>query len=228
MFPLTRKLPYGSDWLFDVQRFAGTREAGYIIDAGANIGQTAKIISLYFPNASVYCFEPVTSTWKQLAHNLRKSPNVECIPMALGERAAKQIIRLHQFSEINTLVEDDVRIHDLTGEFEEVDILTLDGFCSARNIPHLNILKMDVQGWELKVLRGSSELIKTNRIRFVYSEVGFNASEADLQHFSELNEFMEGNGFKLSGFYEPFRFGGHREYLGFCNVLYVNPSFAAG
>ena len=226
LFPLTTKLPYGSDWLFDVQRFSGTKKAGYIVDAGANIGQTAKIICQYFPKASVFCFEPVSSTFKQLVGNLSNFPNIEFISKALGERAAKQTIQLHQYSEINTLAGNDLRTDDLTGETEEVEILTLDAFCSARDISHLDILKMDVQGWELNVLRGSSDLIKNGRIHFVYSEVGFNPAEADMQHFSELNDFLEKNGFRLSGFYEPYRSGARREFLGFCNALYVNSSYA--
>ena len=225
LFPLSRKLPFGSDWLYDVQRFSGTREAGYIVDAGANVGQTAKLIIQYFPRASVYCFEPVSSTCSQLTENMRKSRNVECIAKALGERPAKQTIQLHHFSEINTLVKNDVRTHDLTGETEEIDIVTLDGFCATRKIPHLDVLKLDVQGWELNVLLGCSELIRAKKIRFVYSEVAFNSSESDMQHFSELDTFMESSGFMLSGFYEPFRFGDRREFLGFCNALYVNASF---
>jgi len=46
-----------------------------------------------------------------------------------------------------------------------------------------------------------------------------------MQHVSELDAFMEKNGFRLSGFYEPYRSGDRREFLGLCNVLYMNASF---
>jgi FkbM family methyltransferase len=228
MFPLTRKLPFGSDWLFDVQRFSGTKAARHIVDAGANVGQTAKAISMYFPNAVVYSFEPVSSTHRQLAQNLRGFPNVKCIPKALGEHAGRKAMLLRRCSETNTLAGSPSRAQDLTGESEEVEIVTLDEFCSSRKVPDLDILKMDVQGWELNVLKGASRLLGANRIRFVYSEVGFTSSDPETQNFSVLNEFMEANGFTFSGFYEPFRYGGRREFLGFCNALYMNAAFSAG
>jgi FkbM family methyltransferase len=228
MFPLTTKLPYGSDWLFDIQRFSGTKRARYIVDAGANVGQTAKIMSLYFPKASIYSFEPVASTYRQLTLELGKSRNVECIPKALGASRGREIIRLRKNTELNTLAKGNAPGTDLTGEEEEIEIVTLDEFCSSRGIPHLDILKMDVQGWELNILRGGSDLIKNRRIHYVYSEVGFKAGDAEMQHFSELDSFMEGKGFMISGFYESFRWGEHREFLGFCNVLYTDPRFAAG
>ncbi len=109
---------------------------------------------------------------------------------------------------------------------EQIAIETVDHYAAAHGLRHIDILKMDVQGWETEVLRGASSMLEDNRIRFVYAEVGFSRIDRDMQHFSELNDFLEERGFRLCGFYSPFRWGAHKAFLGFANALYVNPEFS--
>ena len=60
LFPLTRVVPHGLSWYYDVQRYAGTRDLEVLLDVGANIGETAWEMTLYFPRAKIFCFEPVS------------------------------------------------------------------------------------------------------------------------------------------------------------------------
>jgi hypothetical protein len=81
---------------------------------------------------------------------------------------------------------------------------------------------MDVQGHELEVLRGAKSLLDAKRIRFIYSEVTFRRDDVEMQHFGQLNDFLEQHDFFLCGFYEPSRWGPCKRTLGFCNALYQN------
>src|SRR5512134_58588 len=76
VFPLTRVVPHGVSWLYDVQRFAGTRRLSVVIDAGANIGQTAEHVLRYAPGAQVFCFEPVQATYDVLSRRYEDQANV--------------------------------------------------------------------------------------------------------------------------------------------------------
>ena len=132
VFPLTRYLPRGWSSLYDVQRFSGTKRLGVAFDIGANVGQTVGGLLLYFPRASIYCFEPVSSSFGKLASLCAPFQNVKCVQKALGSSAGTGVIQLHRNSELNTLVNAGPRRDDLEGITETVSIDTVDSFCAAR------------------------------------------------------------------------------------------------
>ncbi|HEX8149719.1 MAG TPA: FkbM family methyltransferase [Pyrinomonadaceae bacterium] len=224
LFPLTRYFPRGRSWLYDAQRFAGTKDFRVIFDVGANDGETAYGLVRYFPKTRIYCFEPVASTMELLKRNYGHYPNVQCVPLALGSRPDEVSIPLHVNSGMNTMSASPDR-GDLTGKTTRIKVVTADSFCSESGVESVDIWKMDVQGWEMEALKGAGSLFDNNRVHFVFSEVGFKRSDTDMQHFADLNDYLEERGFWLCGFYDFFRYGEQKERLGFCNALYINPDF---
>jgi hypothetical protein len=103
-----------------------------------------------------------------------------------------------------------------------VKITTLDAIAKNNKLSKIDILKIDVQGYELEVLRGADYYIKNNLINFIYSEIDFDIFNNECQEFGELNNFLVKNNFRLTGFYEFFRWGENKRYIGFCNALFVN------
>jgi FkbM family methyltransferase len=225
IFPRTRYFPRGYNWMYDVQRFAQTRHFDTIFDVGANIGQTTKGLIKYFPMAQVYSFEPVASSFAKLRKNYSLYANVHPIQRALGSQPGEMSMALHKESELNTLVADSSRAKDRSGETEVVKVVTIDQFCRDAEISHIDVLKMDVQGWEVKVLSGASTMLSNNKVHFVLSEVAFRRHDTDMQHIGELSDLMESNEFWLCGFYDTFRWGNNKQYVGFTNALYLNPKF---
>jgi FkbM family methyltransferase len=223
--PLLRAVPVGLSWLYDVQRFAGTRDLTVILDVGANIGQTAHDLVRYFPRSAIYCFEPGKAAYAELTKTYRRFANVTCINAALADRLGTAQLELHTNSELNTLAGSGQQRQFSTGEFETVDMTMLDAFCAARGITHIDILKMDVQGFELRVIAGGANLFRQHRVHFVYSEVNFGTTFSDVQHFHSFNERMMSLGFIFSGVYGTARWGPAKAYVNFANVLYTNPNF---
>jgi FkbM family methyltransferase len=223
--PLTSTLPRGVSWMYDAQRFSGRRHLPVVFDVGANVGQTLRGMLQYFPRSSIYSFEPVSASFRTLASRYAGRPNVTLVQKAFGECAGVARMPLHSDSELNTLASEHPRMDDLTGESEDITVDTIDSFCMSEGIESIDILKLDVQGWELKAIRGAAGMIGSRRIRIVFSEVGFRRRDGDLQHFAELNDHLEENGFWLSGFYDAYRWGEARKYLGFASALYLNPDF---
>ena len=211
--------------MYDAQRFSGTRKLPVVFDVGANIGQTLRGLLRYFPRSSIYSFEPVSASFRTLTTRYGGRPNVRLVQKAFGECPGVTRMQLHSDSELNTLVAEHPRMDDLTGESENITVDTIDSFCVSEGIESIDILKLDVQGWELKAIRGAAEMIRKRHIRLVFSEVGFRRRDGDLQHFAELNDHLEENGFWLSGFYDEYRWGESRKYLGFASALYINPDF---
>jgi hypothetical protein len=103
--------------------------------------------------------------------------------------------------------------------------MTGTAFCSQHNIVSIDLLKIDVEGFEMEVLNGFSEDFLRSQVKFIYSEVGFDKDDRLKTHFSILAAYLSDRNFILSGFYEPFRWGTSKLKLGFCNVLFVNLNY---
>lgn len=214
-FPLTRYVPPGRSWLYDIQRTNGTRSAGVIFDVGANSGQTAWGLVRYFPQAEIFCFEPVESSYEALVSAYARYPNLTCVRSALGSAVEQRPIYIGTNSELNTLLPME-KGASFTGEVERVDVTTIDAFCAARGIREIDILKLDVQGWELEVLKGCSL-----SPRYVFAEVGFQAADDSMQPFATFHAQMERAGYLFGGLYDSFRHGKAKQFVSFANALYI-------
>jgi hypothetical protein len=105
-----------------------------------------------------------------------------------------------------------------------VQIDTVDNFCRDNQISKIDILKMDVQGWELEVLKGAEEMIVANKVRHIFAEVGFRDEGPDINSFSTIDQTLTKYGYLFSGFYDLNRYGDRKEFTLFGMALYTNPS----
>jgi FkbM family methyltransferase len=222
-FPLTRYFPRGINWTYDIQRFAGTRNFQVIFDIGANIGQTVYGLLKFFPRADIYCFEPVTSSFGELSASYGDC--AKCFKMAMGSVPAQKEIKLRHFSEMDSFLSRDPDPSHYSGKSEIVQISTVDIFCAEHGISSLDVLKMDVQGWELEVLRGADKMLAANRVRYIFTEIGFDRDDTEMVPFGDLDKAISRHGFLFCGFYHFFRHGPMKEFVSFGNALYLNPNF---
>jgi hypothetical protein len=86
-------LPLGFNWMLDVERLAKPDAIKSIFDVGANVGQTAILLSRRFPQAKIYSFEPLSATFHKLQQNTAALKNVTCENCALGSES--KMIDLH-------------------------------------------------------------------------------------------------------------------------------------
>jgi len=210
--------PYGRDWLFDTKRILG--EAFVIIDAGANVGDTSRDLNYWFPDATIFAFEPVKGTFSLLTKNAAGKKNIHPVKMGLGSKNEKVKILLSSENTINSLKITEIYDH-ITGS-EDIDITRLDHFMGTNSLNHIDILKIDVEGFEFEVLSGCGALIEQH-IKCIYLEVGYER-EATKVHFSDVETYMEANGFKLCGIYETRRNNYDRRRLWYSNNLYIKKS----
>jgi FkbM family methyltransferase len=218
-FPLTGYVPYGVSWLYDLQRFMGGRSLGVLFDVGANVGQTLGHLLKYAPDAQIYSFEPADAAYATLAAKFGNRKNVHLQKMALGGRPGTMALQIRANSELNTLVPSD----DPIGTTQTTEVSTVDEMVARHGIGHLDLLKLDVQGWEMEVVRGANRLIAEHNLIFVLAEMTFRSDQNEMQQFTELHDHLEAQGFVLSGMYEPLRYGPRKEFILFANVLYLHP-----
>ena len=94
-------------------------------------------------------------------------------------------------------------IDDLTSGIDKITIhtLTLNEFCASHNIDRIDLLKLDTQGSELEVLKGSDSLLKTQSILAIYCEVEFIEIYEDQPLFDEIFRYLATYGYTLYNLY---------------------------
>ena len=85
---------------------------------------------------------------------------------------------------------------------EVVDVDTIDLFCADNAIDCIDLLKIDVEGFEPQVLAGADRMLRESKIRFVYAECEF-TRQPDAPHasFFQLQELMSSRGYCVAGIY---------------------------
>ena len=84
-----------------------------------------------------------------------------------------------------------------------VSVTTLDDLCDATGIQNADLLKLDVQGAELMVLRGADQIL--GHTRFVLTEVSFRPYYIGGASFEQILAHMRARGFRLLSLSEGFR-----------------------
>lgn len=143
------------------------------IDVGANVGNwSAQILNL-LPKIRVIAFEPSKKAFSELALRFSAIDNFKAFNIALGNIKKKSTLYADESgSGLGSLNERRVEHFNIVFSHKElVEVTTLDEFIEV----HLsglepNVLKMDVEGYELQVLLGARETLK--KIQIVQFEFG--------------------------------------------------------
>lgn len=219
MMPLTRLIyesltPTG--YSFDV-----------FFDIGANVGQTAARAIESFPESRVLSFEPVSSTYAQLEHAAQNLPRkVETYKFAFGERNETVDLFLKELGVHNTLLpEKNKPLDKVGGASEKVQVRRLTDFTKEKGIAFIDVLKMDVEGYEVGVLKGGSALLQEN-VAFVVAECNFTIDDHRNSYFPDLNNYLSVFGFTPVGIYDVVyrKRDGRLEY---CDAVFVNKTAIA-
>jgi FkbM family methyltransferase len=220
VIPFSSRFPVGWRFEHDLTRFFDGPPS-VIIDAGANIGQTALRFNRSWKKARIYSFEPIEETYAKLVDRCNRVPNIECVRCALGNENKEVEIELSSNSELNSLLNESNGASAEEKCTETVCVRKLDDFLAERSIDRVDLLKIDVEGFELQVLEGARKLISSGQIRAVYAECGFLRDDRVHVHFSELDRYLQERDFRFSAVYEVYRWGREKRYSGFGNGLWL-------
>jgi FkbM family methyltransferase len=190
-------LPFGVRWEHDARCLMGSRATRpTLLDVGANIGQTALRMAETFSDARIYSFEPVPATFATLRQNTAHLPGVECVNAALSDTAGEAMITTSRDGQ-NTLM-----VEVVSSDRVKVPLDTVDAFCEEQGIEHIDLLKIDTEGYETSVLRGANSMFEQCRIDFVLAECDFlRRPQEPHGDFFEIHRMLDSHGLHVVGFY---------------------------
>jgi FkbM family methyltransferase len=197
---------------FEVQRQMFDTDI-VIFDVGAHTGETSSIYRRLFPNSSIRAFEPTPTSVDTLRHRFADDHLLSVHRLALSDRAGSASFTVNRSDATNSLLKTDASVHEGWRPFVEteqvidVETQTLDGFCVAEGIAAIDILKLDVQGAELRVLQGARQLLAAGRIQAVYLEIIVTPTYLGQSPPAELLATLQAAGLKLIDVYDLNRHG---------------------
>lgn len=144
---------------------------GVLFDVGANVGLVAIDVLALHAGATVHAFEPHPDNLTALRRNL--APHLGGRARIVAAAAGAEP------GELELVVGHEPGAHRVRGSDEPVDsaartlpveIVTLDDYAATAGIERIDVMKLDVEGFELSVLEGAASLLERGAIRAIVSE----------------------------------------------------------
>jgi len=168
-----------------------------IFDVGANHGWFSYQFLRQYDYANFYCFEPVSVIFDKLVENLTRFPELNPFPRcnlikkALGAHSSRLTMTAVPDVTTNRIIDASVKVAEQFSEipFEAIDVATGDEFCKESGISDIDYLKIDAEGFDLKVLFGFERMLESQSIKFVQVEASlssFNQEHTDAAVFIGL------------------------------------------
>ncbi len=171
-----------------------------VIDTGANIGKFTVASSRLFLDAEVFPIEPDPLVAKQLYKNVGPSIANNVRVTAVGDKTGTVTFHVNRDSQVSSILPLG---EDRIGYFPEstvvnqitVPLITLDDLFGDVRLEEPILLKIDVQGFEDRVIAGASELL--SRVEWVLMEVSFSKLYEGERDFNSIVELMKKQGFNF-------------------------------
>ncbi len=212
-------LPVGTDYRKTLRTLHGTAGMRTVLDIGANVGQFCTACNEILDQSKIYAFEPVLTTFATLQKNTAKIKNIECSTLGFGDRPQTVEMYLQDLSTVNSINPASNKRRSENQKSQSMEIVTVDDFCTERNISQIDLLKIDVEGFDLNVLMGAKRMLTERKVTYIFIEVTFDNSDAYHRSYQEISTYLEQFGFKIFGFYNQNVFHGS-PYMNYCDALF--------
>jgi FkbM family methyltransferase len=192
-----RFLPWGIILKTDLERLGyPLNQARLILDIGANDGRWLSSVYDIFPQATIHAFEPVPTTYDDLCSKVGQNPRVRTYCQGFSSESKTLSMQIYENPRANSMEAAEIQVGRNPLNTVEVKCATLDAWLKESAIDEIDFIKIDVEGYELKVLNGGINLFREAKAAFVLIEAK-----------SVLSSQVSGPGVsleQLAGFLDPF------------------------
>jgi FkbM family methyltransferase len=193
-----------------------------IYDIGASGGTWTLLARTICPQAEVHAFEPLDYAVHDFDRRAGKVGRVTLHKIALGAapKSASMFVlaRADASSVLPPVGTESPEAEGRVCSTVNVQMDSLDHYVAVNSLPAPDLIKLDVQGYELEVLRGGSESL--SKARAVITEVSFREFYRGQSVFSDMVAFLGARGLHAAAFARTFPTGAR---LAQTDVLFCRP-----
>ena len=173
-----------------------------VLDIGANVGQFATVAHALFPNANIYSFEPLPDCFVRLKERMAGVACFRAFNLGLGDETGTLEFQHCDFAPSSSflkMTETHKDAFPFTRESSKiiVQIEKLDEVARTIEIADPMLIKIDVQGYEDRVLRGGKDTVA--RAKVLIAEASFAPLYEGQPTFEEICTFLNRLNFKYVG-----------------------------
>jgi FkbM family methyltransferase len=198
-----------------------------VIDVGFYEGDFSRELLRRRPAARLYGFDPSRHAQRHFASHPFGDGRVTLVSVALADHIGTATF--HDYGNMCNSLAQRTEAGCENGARYDVPVQTLDSWCLREGIAHIDFLKVDAEGFDLDVLKGSSQLLQDSAIDLIMFEYasGWISSRRFLQ---DAVEFLAAHSYKLfrlfNGFLAPFEYSLANESAVLRTCMYVAVSDA--
>lgn len=170
-----------------------------VMDVGTNIGETLLNFARIVGNRGyVYGFEPDSHNFSNVQKNISLNDFKNLRVFNLGVSDRKEVVRLYRVDRhnlgMNRILSDDEATK--FSDYTEIEVDTLDNICRENQIDHIDLMKIDIEGFEMHALRGA-ELTLRRLMPRLFIEVGYTRLLSNGTSPTELISFLNSLGYSI-------------------------------
>ncbi len=177
-----------------------------VYDVGAHAGHFASLVARSGLVSRVYCFEPISQVFEALTETTRTNAKIKCFQVAVGDRNGSEPMQINDFSASSSMLpmeslHVDEFPHTKKAREEDVDVRTLTELVRVHKLLPPDFIKIDVQGFEDRVIRGGEAIVRN--AKFCLLELSLASLYQGSMLIVDINAIMRRLGFRLVAFINP-------------------------
>lgn len=171
-------------------------------DIGANKGEYTSLLIQLMKNKSstyvVHMFEPVEASYQNILKNIQDQEHIILNKIGASDNAGTLDIYYNKVgSPLASLYQRDIEEYNITlNQHEKINLIRLDNYIQEKNVKHIHLLKIDVEGHEIAAFNGLGDFLTSSFIDVIQFEYG-GANIDSRTYLKDFFKLFESKGFKL-------------------------------
>ena len=181
-----------------------------IFDIGAYVGDTVELFKKSFSESNIHAFEPFPISFDTLNKRFIKTENFFLNNLAVGDSTGvKKQMYITKNKGSSSLLKPEKNANKfwqgnplLIEKKLEVETITIDYYCQKNNIEKIDLLKIDVQGNEIEVLKGAEQMLKNRKVKLIFTEISIAPNYKGQTDIDVLIKLLKGYKYTIFNFFK--------------------------